>query len=173
MQQNQEKSQLDQSRTTTPFEVPGRNGSPVERMIGRTGTPQDFNSTMYSWEGLEEICLENIVIAQLNQDVLKKNFEIIINALKKQNFQIGRLGKQMSLNDDLMNEMRERLERQEGVSRELSEKNLALEVEVLDLKKGEGSLRDEIEKLKVDKFFKLLGLKGFLEKGRGTTDRNR
>ena len=137
------------SRTVTPLEMPGRNGSPSERLLGRTGTPQDFNSTAYTWEGLEDICLENIVMAQLNQDVLKKNFEIIINALKKQNFQIGKLGKQTSLNDDLINELRERLEKQEVLIRDLNEKNVLLDHEVKDLKAENSDLWEEIEKLKV------------------------
>jgi hypothetical protein len=145
----QETNQPDPSRTTTPFELPGRNGSPSERQLGRTGTPQDFNSTLYSWEGLEDICLENIVVAQLNQDVLKKNFEIIINALKKQNFQIGKLGKQTTLNEDLFNDLKERLEKQEALTRELSEKNNIMEKEIKDLKNSNENLLEEIEKLKV------------------------
>ncbi len=70
----QEKNQGDGSRITTPLDMPGRNGSPSEQMLGRTSTPLDFNSTAYTWEGLDEICLENIVMAQLNQDILKKNY---------------------------------------------------------------------------------------------------
>lgn len=136
-------------RLTTPLEMPGRNGNPTEPLLGRTGTPPDFNSTGYSWEGLDEICLENIVIAQLNQDVLKKNFEIIINALRKHNSQLGKLGKQSSLSDDLVNELKERLEKQEKIVRELNEKNVVLEKEVYFLKEQNSNLLEEIEKLKV------------------------
>lgn len=151
----QEKNQAEASRTTTPLDLPGRNGSPTERLLGRTGTPQDFNSTIYSWEGLDEICLDNIVVAQLNQDVLKKNFEIIINALRKSTMQIGKLGKQATLNDDIINELRDRLEKQESLTRDLAEKNSVMEKEIRDLKDNNENLLKEIEKLKVF-FTKLL-----------------
>lgn len=139
----------DQNEDSHFFEMPGRNGSASERLLGRTGTPQDFNSTNYSWEGLEEICLENIVIAQLNQDVLKKNFEIIINALKKHNFQLGKMGKQVSIHDDIINEMQDRLQKQETIISDLNQKNAILSKEVSDLAEQNENLMKEIEKLRV------------------------
>lgn len=123
------------------IDPPGQNGSPSEKLLGRTTTPMDF-STVYSWEGLDEICLENIVIASLNQDILKKNFEIIINALKKHTMQIGRLAKQNSDWEDSFNELRDKNDRSEREIKELQDANDILKTE-------EKNISQEIDKLKV------------------------
>lgn len=67
------------------FNAPGRNGFVPEKLLGRIDSSEFTKvSEIYQTMGLEEICLENIVMATLNQDILKRNFEIIINALKVQ-----------------------------------------------------------------------------------------
>lgn len=139
---------------TPLIDPPGHNGSPSERLLGRTGTPMDFNSTNYSWEGLEEICLENIVVASLNQDILKKNFEIIINALKRYSISIGKLGKQNSGWEDLINDLREKNDKNEIDIRDLQDKNKDFMKDINFLKDNEFKLLDEIDKLKVFKIKK-------------------
>lgn len=126
------------------IDPPGQNGSPSEKLLGRTTTPMDF-STVYSWEGLEEICLENIVVASLNQDILKKNFEIIINALKKHTMQISRLGKQNSEWEDSFNELRDKNERSDREIKDLQDTNETLKTE-------EDRISQELEKLKVNSY---------------------
>lgn len=96
-----------QPQLSPTFDAPGRNGFVPERLLGRT--EDDFFSTAHSSMNLEEICLENIVMAHLNQDILKKNFEIIISALRLQAQKIAGVYKHFNSYDDAINEIKEGL----------------------------------------------------------------
>lgn len=91
----------------TTFEAPGRGGFVPEKLLGRTA--DDLDSTGFSTMGLEEVCLENIVMAQLNQDILRRNFEILINAIKTQAQRQLAAQRKMLGFEDMVHELKEAL----------------------------------------------------------------
>lgn len=130
----------------TPFEAPGRGGFVPEKLLGRTG--DDFESTTYTTMGLEEICLENIVMAHLNQDILKKNFEIIINALRLQTQKIAGLSRHFTNYDDMINEIKESVFHNDKKLEDLKEKGFSSSKD-LESQAERESFIEEIRKLKV------------------------
>ena len=114
-------SKTDPKTPPTGFDAPGRGGFVPEKLLGRTG--DDFDSTAYSTLGLEEICLENIVMASLNQDILKRNFEIIINALKLQAQKLSGVYKHFNNYEDMIAEVKESLFHNDKKLQEIQDKN--------------------------------------------------
>ena len=125
------------------FDAPGRGGFLPERLLGRTG--EDFDSTIHSSMGLEEICLENIIMASLNQDILKKNFEIIINALKIQSAKLAGVYKHFNGFDEILNEIKEGVFNNDKKLEDFKEK----QGRIPEIKEDNKGFSEEIMKLKV------------------------
>lgn len=148
------------------FSVPGHNGSPTEPYLGRS--LPDFDSTTYSWNGYEEIVLENIISASLNQEVLRKNFEILMNGIKTHGSKMLKIAKQQGLLDENMIETKHLISRNEGRIGEAFEQNKEIIMEMENLKilqKSSGcSCQEELSSIK-EKLKELDFLKDHLKLG--------
>lgn len=134
------------------FEAPGRGGFVPEKLLGRTG--DDFESTAYTTMGLEEVCLENIVMAQLNQDILRRNFEILINALKMHAQKLMGVSRRFGTMDDLIAEIKESLFQNDKKIEDLKEKGL-IGGNNADTGADKELFLDEIHKLRVIRTFSI------------------
>jgi hypothetical protein len=148
------------------FSVPGQNGSPTEPYLGRSVL--DFDSTNYSWNGYEEIVLENIISASLNQETLRKNFEVLMSGMKNHGTSLLKLAKQNGAIDENIMEMKHLVSRNEGRIGEAFEQNKEILLEIENLKilqKSSGcSCQEELLAIK-DKLKELDYLKDHLKLG--------